>query len=79
MALPKYLRHFRHQKVRASAVSAVQVSAALPDSGIVSAQNSQVASAAAAQLAQALDDTIKQFDLEGNSSSNLPTQLNLIG
>jgi hypothetical protein len=65
MPFPTYIRHLRRRKVRGSAQSALATSAALPDSGIASAQNSQAASAAVLELAQALDETIKQFDLEG--------------
>jgi hypothetical protein len=71
MPFPTYIRYLRRRKGRDLAQSALATSAALPDSGIASAQNSQAASAAVVELAQALDETIKQFDLEGTEHTCL--------
>jgi hypothetical protein len=59
------LHHIRHRKVRASAQSALESSAALPNSGFTFVDNSQGASAAVVELLKSLDTALEHIDLEG--------------
>lgn len=71
MALSKYLRHLKYRRARESAKSGLATSAALPNSGVAFAENSQAASAAIVELTQALDDALEQFDFGSMNFSSL--------
>lgn len=67
----KGLRFLKRPEVRASAPSALNASAAVPNSGFAFVDNSQGASAAVAELAKSLDVALDQIFLE--SPYYLPT------
>lgn len=61
----KYLRYLKHRKIRASIESGLDATNTVRNSGITFVENSQGASAAAAELSKSLDTAIEQIDLEG--------------
>jgi len=57
----------KHPEVRASTVSTLATSAALPSSGFTFVDNSQGASAAVAELSRSFDTALEQIELEGKT------------
>jgi hypothetical protein len=70
-ARSKYLRYLKRREIRASVESGLDAANAVPNSGFTFVENSQGASAAAAELSRSLDTAIEQIDLEGTVQRGL--------